>query len=228
MQIANTREVQRLETEIVERISSLASPTTDKVRAVRRQYSKQIARSSAELVINLAARLIDRSGFMFRFVGYELILFHKPALTTLDGTILERLGRGMDNWAAVDTFASYLAGPAWRERQVPDQLIHKWARSRDRWWRRAALVSTVPLNNKARGGTGDAARTLAICEILASDHDDMIVKAMSWALRELAKRDASAVRGFVHDHQKALAARVIREVNNKLQTGLKNPKSGEG
>ena len=143
--------------------------------------------------------------------------------SSLDAKKLERLGKGIDNWAAVDTFACYLAGPAWRERQVADKLIHGWARSPDRWWRRAALVSTVALNNKARGGSGDAQRTLKVCEMLVNDRDDMVVKAMSWALRELAKRDQAAVRDFLRDHEKFLAPRVIREVNNKLRTGLKNP-----
>lgn len=128
-----------------------------------------------------------------------------------------------DGWAAVDTFACYLSGPAWREHQVPDAVIHRWARSPDRWWRRAALVSTVPLNAPARGGRGDTARTLAVCTLLVKDRDDMVAKALSWALRELARRDPHAVRRFLAEHQDELAARVLREVRNKLDTGLKTP-----
>ncbi len=75
----------------------------------------------------------------------------------------------MDGWGAVDVFGSLVSGPAWRENQVKDALIHGWARSRDRWWRRAALVSTARRN---------------------------------------------------------VAARVLREVRNKLETGLKNPRGG--
>jgi 3-methyladenine DNA glycosylase AlkD len=81
----------------------------------------------------------------------------------------------------------------------------------------------VPLNTKARGGSGDAIRTLKICETLIADRDDMVVKAMSWALRALATRDPKTVRTFLRTHGTALAPRVIREVNNKLNTGLKNP-----
>ena len=217
-------EAKALEAQIASRISSLPIPNTANVRAVRRQYSRQIASCPPEMVIDLASRLLEGS-HQLRFVGYELILHHKPALQSLNAGLLHRLGQGLDSWEAVDTFASYLAGPAWRERQVSDKLIHSWARSPDRWWRRAALVCTVPLNNKARGGSGDVARTLAVCEILVQDHDDMVEKAMSWALRELAKRDQTAVQAFVREHQEVLAARVIREVKNKLQTGLKNPKS---
>jgi 3-methyladenine DNA glycosylase AlkD len=222
-----SKELVKLEAEIVARVSSLASQRTANVRVVRREFSKRIANSPAAMVIALAIKLIDRSEILFRFVGYELIQNHKEALKSMNAQRLERLGKGIDGWSAVDAFGCYLAGPAWRKCQVADKLIHRWARSKDRWWRRAALVSTVPLNNKARGGMGDGPRTLAVCELLVSDRDDMVVKAMSWALRELAKRDAKTVREFLETHQKVLAPRVAREVQNKLRTGLKNPRRGQ-
>ena len=157
-------------------------------------------------------------------MAYELVQHHPAAFALCDARTLEGLGRGLSDWASVDTFACYLLGPAWQARQVPDRAIHEWARSADRWRRRAALVATVALNCPARGGRGDTARTLRVCRMLAGDRDDMVVKAMSWALRELSKRDAPAVRAFVRS-EKHLAPRVLREVRNKLTTGLKNPRA---
>jgi 3-methyladenine DNA glycosylase AlkD len=60
--------------------------------------------------------------------------------------------------------------------------------------------------------------------MLADDHDDMVAKALSWALRELVWCDAGAVQGFLAEYEHVLAARVKREVRNKLTTGLKNPR----
>jgi len=194
------------------------------LRALRREYSRRVAQADAGAVVTLALRLMARGGIARRFVAYELVHCHRAALASLTARDLERLGRGLDGWGAVDAFGLYLAGPAWREGQVTDARIHRWARSSDRWWRRAALVSTVPLNSKSRGGSGDARRTLAVCRALVADRDDMVVKALSWALRELAKRDPAAARRFVAAHRRALAARVVREVGNKLATGLKNPR----
>jgi 3-methyladenine DNA glycosylase AlkD len=217
----------RLAAEIVRRVAALSNQNTESVRAVRREFSKQIAKSNPAAIFDLAISLLDHSQFLLRFVAYELLAYHKPSLKSLDAQKLQRLGEGMDNWAAVDTFACYLAGPAWRESQVEDKLIHEWAQSADRWWRRVALASTIALNNKTRGGRGDAARTLKVCEMLMADRDDMVVKAMSWALRELAKRNPEPVRKFLAQWQKFLAPRVIREVNNKLRTGLKTPPSAK-
>ena len=216
---------EELAREIATEIRSLPSFRTESVRGVRREYSKRLTKAPAAFVIDVALRLLEARE-VHRFVAYELIRHHAAAAASLREGHLERFGRGFDEWGEVDCFACYLAGPAWREHQISDKVIHRWARSKDRWWRRAALVSTVPLNSKAQGGQGDAERTLEVCRLLVSDRDDMVVKAMSWALRELSKRDSNSVRKFIDVHSNAVAARVIREVGNKLSTGLKNPKRG--
>jgi 3-methyladenine DNA glycosylase AlkD len=61
-----------------------------------------------------------------------------------------------------------------------------------------------------------------ICEKVISDRDDMIVKALSWALRELSKIDKPAVEVFMEKYDEQLAGRVRREVYTKLETGRKN------
>ena len=219
-------EIDELVDEIDSRIRALPNLKAESVRSVRKEFSKRLAHTSPQIVISLSLRLLHlgRLGFEYRFVAYELVSCHKSALRSLGEKELELLGHGISSWEDVDTFACYLAGPAWREYQVPDELIHRWARSEDRWWRRAAIVCTVALNNKARGGSGDTARTLEVCRILVSDRDDMVVKAMSWSLRELSRRDPDAVRAFLLEYNGMLAPRVVREVNTKLTTGLKNPR----
>ena len=78
-------------------------------------------------------------------------------------------------------------------RGVRRRYVMRWAASADRWRRRLVLVATVPLNSRARGGQGDTARTLRVGAALVDDRDDMVVKALSWALRELSKREPKSV-----------------------------------
>lgn len=212
--------------EIIQQVQALPSCTTADVRAVRRTFSKRLVTASPAFVLEVARLLLEQPEFLFRFIAYELIGYHRTTLRSLGLAEVEQLGQGIDSWYSVDTFAPYIAGPAWRENQLSDEAIFTWARSPDRWWRRAALVCTVALNNQARGGKGDTPRTLAVCRLLVADRDDMVLKALSWALRELAKCDPGAVRGFLTEHEQVLAARVLREVRNKLESGLKNPRRG--
>jgi 3-methyladenine DNA glycosylase AlkD len=216
--------VPALAEEIDERLSSLASATTAELREVRREFTHRLKDAAPHVVIELTNLLIDVPQTAYRFIAYELIHHHPAALSHLNAWQLEQLGRGIASWGAVDCFAIYLAGPVWRDRRVPNSLIHGWARSVDRWWRRAALVSTVPLNSKSQGGTGDTYRTLQVCRLLERDRDPMVAKAMSWALRELSKRDPRAVRDYLASCKDVLPAIVLREVTNKLKTGVKNPK----
>ena len=213
--------VSQIETEV----ETLPVMSAQNLRRLRRRFSKLIAGVNAEVVVGIGLRLVDTPGFAFRFLAYEMILMHKAALGSLGPRDVLQLGQGLDNWGAVDTFACYISGPAWRQNQLSDDFIHRWASSKDRWQRRTALVSTVPLNNKARGGTGDSRRTLGVCNLVVSDRDDMVVKALSWALRELSKRYPDAVRQFLSEHEAELAPRVIREVRNKLSTGRKSGRS---
>jgi 3-methyladenine DNA glycosylase AlkD len=226
MALSELIEIDEIVYEIDLRIRKLPNLKTENVRNVRKEFSKRLVNTSPQIVVSISIRLLqlDRPGFEYRLVAYELVCYHKDALRSLGEKELELLGQGISRWEDVDTFACYLAGPAWREFQVPDELIHGWARSEDRWWRRAAVVCTVALNNKARGGRGDTARTLDVCRLLVSDRDEMVVKAMSWSLRELSRRDPDAVRAFLLEYKGLLAPRVVREVNTKLTTGLKNPR----
>jgi 3-methyladenine DNA glycosylase AlkD len=63
-----------------------------------------------------------------------------------------------------------------------------------------------------------------LCRALRDDRDDMVVKALSWALRELAKREPARVARFIREEEVCLASRVIREVKTKLETGRKTRK----
>ena len=220
-----TVDVAALAVEIDRRVGELPEPSTATVRRLRREYSRRLRPAPAEQVLALALALVDRR----RWVAYELLAFHPGGLARLDLERVERLGRGMADWGSVDAFGCVVAGPAWRLGRIPDPAVRGWAGSADRWWRRAALVATVPLNLRSRGGTGDAVRTLDICGRLVADRDDMVVKALSWALRTLAPWDPAAVRGFLEAHDEQLAARVRREVRSKLDTGRKHaPATSEG
>lgn len=217
---------QQVAAEIAAEIRALPVQSTPAERAIRRKYSQELKDANPDFMLDLARELLANYGY--RGVPYELIKNHNAAFQRIGVAELEELGQGINSWQSVDSFARILAGPAWLHGQVPAELIHKWARSPDRWWRRAALVSTVALNTRSHGGQGDTTHTLAVCRLLVADHDDMVLKAMSWALRMLVPHDQDAVREFIDKYEDVLAARVKREVRNKLTTGLKNPRRKKG
>jgi 3-methyladenine DNA glycosylase AlkD len=205
---------------IREALQRFAPRTVPEWRRLRRAWSRELKSRAASAVIRLAVELVD-AGPWGRLTAYELLACHPGGVAALTPASIDRLGRGLADWASVDTFASYLAGPAWREGRLPTRQVHAWLRSKDRWQRRAAVVCTVALNVRARGGRGDVPRTLAVCRRVAQDRDEMVVKALSWALRSLIVWDRPAVSAFLVRHEDMLAGRVKREVRTKLRTGRK-------
>jgi len=205
---------------ITRRLDVLPRHDAESLRRLRREISPEIASFGPRRVIDLAVALFRSRAPGSHVIAYELMLHHGSAMSSVRAADLRRMGAHLSSWGEVDTFAG-IAGRAWRDGQITDETVAGWARSANRWWRRAALVSTVPLNVKAQGGHGDVRRTLAVCGVLVEDRDPMVVKAVSWALRALAVRDPDAVQSFLETNEDRLARRVAREVRNKLETGRK-------
>ncbi|MFN8586824.1 MAG: DNA alkylation repair protein [Candidatus Eisenbacteria bacterium] len=167
-------------------------------------------------VVRLAQALVDSRTFDARQVAYDVLGAHRAALASLRAADLGVLGRGLDNWASVDHFASHVTGAVWRLGGIDDARVLRWCDSPDRWWRRLALASTVSLNLPSRGGHGDTPRTLVVCEKLVDDRDEMVEKALSWALRTLIRHDREAVAWFMDRYRDRVMPRVAREVGQKL------------
>jgi len=172
--------------------------------------------------IALCKDLVACDVFECQVMAYEILGRNKKLLNSLTYLDLMALWRNLDNWASVDHFSVGIYGVLWGRGVVKDAHIEKLLESENFWDRRVAVVSTVALNLKSRGGTGDTPRTLSVCKKVVDDREDLIRKALSWALRELSKRDPQAVRNFMDTYHSRLAGLVIREVNHKLDFGTKN------
>jgi len=192
------------------------------LRKVINGWREKLSYFTEEQWIALSLKLVDTSIHECQLTAFEFLWKNKKALQALSVDQIMALGKNLDNWASVDSYCLYITGYSWRTGKLQDSNIEQWATSENRWIRRTALVSTVPLNLRARGGKGDVKRTLQICKMLVSDYDDMVVKAMSWALRELSKSDKQAVVRFMEENNSQLHSRVKREVQTKLVTGRKN------
>ena len=191
------------------------------LRILLKNWWIEIKNWPPEKLIQFAKQLVGSRILECNQIAFELLWMNKNALRLLRLSDLEELGINMDNWATTDTFSVMISGWVWRENQISDSDVLNWLNSENLWWRRAAVVSTVPLNLRARGGKGNVKRTLMICEKIVADRNDMIVKALSWALRELSKSNKPAVEEFMEKYDSELAGRVRREVFTKLETEKK-------
>jgi 3-methyladenine DNA glycosylase AlkD len=212
------------------RKSAIIAPTAMEVigisaaqlRGVIREMKQRCGRWSERDWLDFCKALVDTSVFECQAFAYEVIGRNASLLRALGRKELDALMKNLDNWASVDQFGVGIYGVLWRRGVVTDGDIATLLKSEDHWMRRLAVVSTVALNLRSRGGTGDTGRTLKVCETVVDERNEMLQKALSWSLRELSKRDPEAVSGFLEMHRQHLAGRVIREVTHKLRFGTKN------
>jgi 3-methyladenine DNA glycosylase AlkD len=200
-------------------IAALTKRDTPHLRALRKVWSQALKPEPGEHVIAVVEALEAVSPQESKWLAYELIRNHKAAFAEVSLLLVERFAGRAASWYAVDALGTILTGPLWAAGRLPDALVDDWSRSENRWLRRLSLVTSVGRN----ATRPDPAVTFALCRRLAADRDDMVEKAVSWALRFLSQRDKAAVEAFMTEHGEEFRPRVRREVGQKLRTGRKNP-----
>jgi len=196
--------------------------TVPNLKIVLKELKKQTKTLKTQEKLDLIKQLIDKDVFELQQIAFEYLQTEKNLYKSLTEEYIESIEKNLDNWISVDYFGAIVVGCAWRENLVSIEKIKNYLKSDDFWIRRIAVVATVSLNQKARGGLGDSKRTLEICQLVVDDHEEMIIKALSWALRESAKINKEPVVEFIDKFENRLHKKVLREVKNKLETGLKN------
>ena len=207
------------------------APTGRKVYGVRVPQLRRIARdwhrAHRELerhdLVNLVEVLWSGESREEQTLSVLLLEQHEHWIPDLTRVHFDRWRRGLESWEATDGLGWILA--LWLSGDPDTRLgyLSDLIGDVDVWSRRMALVATVRIN---RGKTGPTIPhlTLQLLDRVKSERHPMITKAVSWALRELIRhhRDQTAV--YVESNRQVLARHIVREVSNKLHTGLKSGK----
>ena len=109
----------------------------------------------------------------------------------------------INNWDLVDLSAPKIVGP-WLD-GGPRALLYHFARSKNLWERRIAILATFPYIRK-----GDFTDALALSETLLDDDHDLMHTAVGWMLREVGKKDVEALEGFLRKHNGRMPRTALR------------------
>jgi len=116
----------------------------------------------------------------------------------------------ISSWADHDALVHYLIAPMVAAQPSHTSNVFRWARSRNRWHRRAACVALVH-------GTRQKmffSEITQLSDLLLSDEDEMVQKGLGWLLRETAKADASRTVPYlmrIREHAPRLVVRTACE-----------------
>lgn len=192
-----------------------------RMREIAREWQRAHRGVSWEDVVALAEVLWDGESQEERSVAVELLERFARHIPELSWDHLDRWRRKVDNWALTDGLGVRILG-RWLQGQPEGRLarLADLIADADVWSRRLALVATIPLN-RGDPATAIPDLTLELINRVKTERHPMITKAISWALREMSKSHADRVSTYLEQNREVLAAHVVREVDNKLRTGLK-------
>jgi len=110
----------------------------------------------------------------------------------------------INNWDLVDLSAPQLVGNhVYVYGGV--QKLYSFARSKNLWYRRIAIVATYSFIRRERFEP-----TLLIAKILLQDKEDLLHKAVGWMLREVGKRDEKVLKDFLTEHNSRMPRTMLR------------------
>jgi 3-methyladenine DNA glycosylase AlkD len=118
----------------------------------------------------------------------------------------------VSTWADHDALVHCLIGPMILEEPARTTAVFRWAKSRDRWHRRAAAVALI---HSARKRTGFE-QIIRVSTALLRDTDDMVQKGLGWLLREAAKADPERTVPYLMTIRAAAPRLVLRTACEKL------------
>ena len=117
--------------------------------------------------------------------------------------------RFINNWDLVDSSAEHVIGAYLFERDK--EQLYRWAKSRDLWKRRIAVMATFHFIKR-----GNYQPTLALAEILLNDPHDLMHKAVGWMLREIGNRDRTVEEDFLRKHYPQMPRTMLRYAIEKF------------
>lgn len=115
----------------------------------------------------------------------------------------------INNWDLVDVTAPRMVGQYLINKERG--ILYQWAKSKDLWARRIAIVSTHWFIRK-----GDLRDVFCLAKILLNDKQDLIHKAVGWMLREAGKKDSARMERFLKRHYKEMPRTMLRYTIEKI------------
>jgi 3-methyladenine DNA glycosylase AlkD len=138
---------------------------------------------SPQFLLAVADRLF--TGEILDEKNVAVMLLERPVANFGDSEfkLLERWLDRVTSWADHDALVHYLLGPLIAGDRKRSARVFTWAKSRNRWRRRAAAVALIRAARQKKYFD----EIVRVTDMLLDDADDMVQKGLGWLLRESAK-----------------------------------------
>ena len=189
-----------------------------RVNKIAAQYYQQVKDQSKKEILQLCEALLKSDYCEEAFIAcdwsYRLHNMYEPD----DFLIFEGwLNKYINNWAKCDTLCNHTIGSFIEKYPQYLQNLKSWAKSSNRWLRRAAAVTLI-IPAKQGKFLKDI---VEIADILLMDTDDLVQKGYGWLLKNASIKYLNEIFDYVMKNKKIMPRTALRYAIEKMPQELK-------
>ncbi len=188
------------------------------VHKICQEFSGQVRAMTKQEVFGLC-EILWQSGFMEEsLVACNWSYYFHKKYEPTDFLVFERwINEYVSNWASCDTLCNHTLGDFIMMYPVYISRLKEFARSSNRWMRRASAVSLII---PARKGMF-LDDILEIAGILLLDKDDLVQKGYGWMLKAASEAHCNEIFDFVIKHKDIMPRTALRYAIEKMPKEMK-------
>ena len=128
------------------------------------------------------------------------------------------LKKYINNWAKCDTLCNHTVGSFIEKYPQYLQNLKQWAKSNNRWLRRASAVTLI-IPAKQGKFLKDI---FEIADTLLTDDDDLVQKGYGWLLKDASIKHLKEIFGYVMKNKKNMPRTALRYAIERMPPELKS------
>lgn len=201
-----------------EEIKSHGWYTADLRRAMRRCRHDILREHDFNFLVDVADKLFCGSVLEEKVAAVFLLEKMDAQFTNRELRLFESWLDRIGSWADHDALVHYLIAPMVAANPARSKNMFRWAKSSNRWHRRAACVALI------RGARAKMLfpEIVKLSNSLLADQDDMVQKGLGWLLRETAKFNAKSTVPYLMNIRERAPRLVLRTACETLPTAARS------
>ncbi len=180
---------------------------TPVLRKIMRKYRQDIMQLSFSQRKALALKFYKLPYSDYKLFANDILANSIAEFSVKDYDYLDKALNYFTGWGQVDDFCLNVLQPLLlKYSKTTLQFLKKLNKSENMWKRRASVVTFVRKIGESGKFTKEC---LKLCDNLKHDKEDLVLKAVGWALKDSMRGNKKEVQGYVKNLRKEQVSTVI-------------------
>ena len=197
---------------------------TATVTKIAKKYFQEVKPLGKRGIFSLCEELFKSDYTEEAFIASEWAYWLRDEYEPNDFTVFERwLDKYINNWAKCDSLCNHAIGSFVEKYPRYIDSLKNWARSENRWIRRASAVTLIVPAKQGKF----LKDIFEIADSLLQDRDDLVQKGYGWMLKEASRKHQKEVFDYVLLKNRLMPRTALRYAIEKMPEDLRHLAMGK-